>query len=297
MVKIVDDEIDIMHAKDAVQGACLCGAVSYEVDGPLNMMVHCHCSMCRKHHGGSFATFVAAPLVGFRWRSGEEQLVRYRSSAKGQRSFCRICGSVAPAIIEDMDAVVLPAANLSGDLKVRPQAHWFAASKAPWDVIQDDLPQYQEYPDEFGTTGVTRPVIDPPEQGVLGSCLCGQVAYHAQGQPLRMLHCHCSRCRRGRSSAHATNVIYRPDDFRFLRGAQNVTSYKAPDARFFTLAFCATCGGGIPHVSAERGIVIVPAGSLDTDPGVAPQGHIYVSSKVNWFEIRDDLPQYAEMIP
>ena len=280
-----------------VRGTCLCGAVRYEADGPLSMMVHCHCSMCRKHHGGSFATFVAAPLMGFRWLAGQEYLVRHQSSPKGRRSFCRVCGSVAPAIIEEMDLAVLPAGNLSDDLEVRPQAHWFAGSRAPWDVIRDKLPQHEEYPDEFGTTGVTRAVIDPPAQGVLGSCLCGEIAYHARGMPLRMVHCHCSRCRRGRSSAHATNIVYRTKDVEFLRGTQNIASYKVPDARFFTLSFCSTCGGAVPYSSVERGIVIAPAGSLDNDPHCAPQAHIYVGSKANWFDIADDLPQYAEMIP
>jgi hypothetical protein len=31
-----------------VRGSCLCGGIRYEVDGPLGMVVHCHCSMCRK---------------------------------------------------------------------------------------------------------------------------------------------------------------------------------------------------------------------------------------------------------
>src|SRR5688572_17400839 len=53
-------------------GACLCGTVRYELDGPFTMMMHCHCSMCRKHHGAPFATFVAAAHSGFRWRSGED---------------------------------------------------------------------------------------------------------------------------------------------------------------------------------------------------------------------------------
>ena len=49
------------------RGVCLCGTVQYEIAGPFQMMMHCHCSMCRKHHGGSFATFVSAD----RWRQDE----------------------------------------------------------------------------------------------------------------------------------------------------------------------------------------------------------------------------------
>ena len=45
------------------EGRCLCGAVRYTVEGPYVRMLNCHCSMCRKHHGSAFATFVTAPLA------------------------------------------------------------------------------------------------------------------------------------------------------------------------------------------------------------------------------------------
>ena len=70
-----------------------------------------------------------------------------------------------------------------------------------------------------------------------------------------------------------------------------------PDAKFFAVAFCRHCGSAVPRVSAARNIVSVPAGSLDSEPGIKPTGHIYVDSKAPWFEITGDLPQFAEMPP
>ena len=46
-------------------GTCLCGQIRFRLDGPFQMMMHCHCSRCRKHHGSAFATFVGAPARGF----------------------------------------------------------------------------------------------------------------------------------------------------------------------------------------------------------------------------------------
>ena len=43
-----------------VTGSCLCGDVAWAVSGPLELMSHCHCSMCRKAHGSAFATYVGA---------------------------------------------------------------------------------------------------------------------------------------------------------------------------------------------------------------------------------------------
>ena len=62
------------------QGRCLCGALTYELEGPFSAMIHCHCSMCRKHHGTGFATFVAGPIAGFRWISGKDRLGRHTDS-------------------------------------------------------------------------------------------------------------------------------------------------------------------------------------------------------------------------
>lgn len=274
------------------QGACLCGTVRYEIDGPFGLMMHCHCSMCRKHHGASFATFVSAPLMGFRWLSGADNIGKFSSSAQSERCFCKTCGSVAPALVQSMDLAICPAGNLVEDIDARPQSHFFVASKAPWYEITDDLPQYAEYPPEFSAGSVARPTIEPREGITEGSCLCGKVAFELTGAPIRMMNCHCTRCRRGRSCAHVTNVFYKTDDFRFTRGEEAVVGYRVPDAQFFATAFCGDCGSMTARVSKERGTVVVPAGALDTDPQVRPMAHIYVGSKANWFEITDGLPRY-----
>ena len=225
------------------KGRCLCGALAYELDGPFSAMMHCHCSMCRKHHGTGFATFVVAPVAGFRWIAGEDKLMRYRSSPNGVRSFCSVCGSAGPTAMPEFGIAVAPAASLEGDLGIKPQAHIFVGSKAPWDDIADALPQHDAYPPGFDAQGVTRPVVTPREGITEGSCLCGEVAYEITGAPTRMMYCHCGRCRLGRAAAHAANVFYKLDQFRWVRGAALVKEFKVEDARFHTVAFCTRCGG------------------------------------------------------
>jgi hypothetical protein len=129
----------------AAQGACLCGAVRYEIDGPFGSMSHCHCSMCRKHHGTPFATYVSASLGGFRWVGGKDSVVTYRSSPYGTRCFCSVCGSVTPVLDFETGLALCPAGNLEGELEIRPQAHIFVGSKAQWHAITDRLPQHPEF--------------------------------------------------------------------------------------------------------------------------------------------------------
>ncbi len=57
------------------------------------------------------------------------------------------------------------------------------------------------------------------------------------------------------------------------------------------------CGTLAPHLNAARGRVVVPAGSLDDDPGAREELHIFVSSKAPWYEIADDLPQHEAYPP
>jgi hypothetical protein len=279
------------------EGRCLCGTVRYEIDGPLANMLHCHCSMCRKHHGTPFATWATAPLAVFRFTAGEPAVVRYDSSPGFHRSFCRICGSVAPEGVAAAGLVICPAGNLEGDLGVEPQLHMFVGSKAPWYTITDDLPQFEEYPPQFGMNATSRPQVATEGDHPQGSCLCGAVAYDVAGPPMRMYYCHCSRCRRSRSAAHAANIFYGADGFRWLRGEDLVMNYKPPEAQYFTTAFCRKCGSKMPRVSRERGVVLVPAGTLDNEPGIRPTAHIFVGSKAPWERITDSIPQFDEMPP
>ncbi|HZF25833.1 MAG TPA: GFA family protein [Steroidobacteraceae bacterium] len=258
-------------------------------------MGHCHCSMCRKHHGALFVTFVAAPIGNFRWLAGQQGIGSYESSPGGSRSFCLVCGSVAPLLLAQLNMVFIPAGNLQGDLGIKPDNHIFVGSKAPWYEITDGLPQYEQFPPGFDAPPIERPLVAPKEGVTQGSCLCGDVAYEIEGRPLYVRSCHCSRCRRARSAAHATNAFYTFDQFHWVRGAGQVVDYKHADAKYFGAAFCSRCGGSAPRASRERGLVVVAVGSLDTDPQMRPQAHIFVGSKAGWFDITDDIPQFAEM--
>ena len=277
------------------QGHCLCGAVKYEIDGPFQSLLHCHCSMCRKHHGTAFATWAVAPLAGFRITAGADAIERYASSPGMHRSFCRHCGSVIPERNEAFGLVIAPAGNLEGDLGLQPQFHMFTGSKAAWYTIEDDLPQHAEWPPELGLQPVPHEPVTARPGVTHGSCLCGGMTYEVTGAPIRFYYCHCSRCRMGRSAAHATNVFYPADGFRWTSGADLVRDYHVPGAQFFGVAFCGRCGSEVPRVNTERNVAAVPAGSLDSEPGIAPMAHIFVDSKAPWDRIDGPIPQFAEM--
>jgi len=283
---------------DVCTGSCLCGAARFRMTGPFGPMVHCHCSMCRKVHGSAFATFVGAPASGFEWTSGQDNVASYVSSAQGLRHFCRTCGSVTPSPQAEGEQVFVPAGNLLEDCGARPSAHMFVASRAPWVSLADDLTKFDAAP-----PGYDAPALEPPTRaagtpGALpGSCLCGAVRFEIIGKPLLMANCHCSRCRLGRSAAHATNLFVLPEQLNWLAGERAVRVFDLPGAERFGINFCPTCGSGVPRLSAKIGRINVPSGSLDGDPGITPAYHIYAASKAPWFEIHDNLPRHGEAPP
>jgi len=129
-----------------LRGSCLCGAVRYEVSGPVHDVHHCHCSMCRKTHGTAFSTFARLTVADFHVTTGKESIRAYRSSPMIERTFCDTCGARLTIRFDGMpDTVWVSVGTLEGDPGVRADSHMFVASKAPWDEINDALPQYPQY--------------------------------------------------------------------------------------------------------------------------------------------------------
>ena len=275
------------------QGSCLCGTVRWSFEGALERMVHCHCRMCRKAHGAPFATYTAVSRARFRFDGGEEAATTYESSPGFPRAFCSRCGSVTPYPVGD-DAMAIPAGSLDGDPQIRPFCHIYVKWKAPWHAITDSLPRHDIMPDR-GAPRVARTDPPPSDDGMLrGSCLCGSAAYEVTGGFTRVHNCHCSRCRKARGAAHGTNGFTAIGNVRYTRGGDTVRTWRLPEARYFSHVFCPACGSGLPRHDPERGVAIVPLGSLDDDPGRGADNHIFVASKAPWYEITDDLPRFDE---
>ena len=276
-------------------GSCLCGDIAFEIDGTVEMMGHCHCSMCRKFHGGAFATFGTASPEDFRWVRGAERIRSYRSSSQLYRHFCPRCGSAVPTSGEDQPFALIPMGNVAADPGTRPPLHFFTGSMAPWHTIIDDLPRHEAYPEEFGpdATAVERPVRQPETPGATaGSCLCGAVAFEYDDPPVRMYNCHCSRCRRAMSAAYQTVIRARRSGFRWLAGADEVVRYQHPGTRF-QCAFCRTCGSRTPW-SRDGTQMVVPAGCLDSDPRRRPTANIFTDSRAAWTVLDTGLKTYPD---
>jgi hypothetical protein len=128
-------------------GSCLCGEIQYAIDGPIGDLVQCHCQRCRKANGSAYAVNAPIAKADFKLVSGETYFKRFSSSAGVERCFCSQCGSPIISIkTETPDTYRLRIGTLDTPLEQAPTCHIFVASKAEWDQISDDLPQYVTRP-------------------------------------------------------------------------------------------------------------------------------------------------------
>ena len=123
-------------------GSCLCGAVRYRINGAVREVWLCHCSQCRKAQGSAFAASVPTPREQFVLTLGAETLRAYRASPHKRRWFCGECGSPIYSEVDASPVLRLRAGSLDEPVTLTPAGHIFVADKAPWDCIQDDLPQH-----------------------------------------------------------------------------------------------------------------------------------------------------------
>jgi hypothetical protein len=114
-------------------GSCLCGAVQYEVHGPLRNVIACHCAQCRKQTG----TYMSATAA----KDGDLKIVEdrglkwYRSSEWARRGFCGECGSVLFWKGDGRDYTAIAAGSLDGATGLTLEGHIFCASAGDYYVI------------------------------------------------------------------------------------------------------------------------------------------------------------------
>lgn len=135
-----------MTSENAItSGGCLCGAVRYEVKGPLRNVVNCHCSMCQKLHG-NFGSHTKARKVNIKVTK-DDGLAWYKTSDVARRGFCRECGSSLFWEPFNLDATGIIAGSLDGQTGLKTMGHIFVSEKPDFYEINDENPQFQKSSD------------------------------------------------------------------------------------------------------------------------------------------------------
>jgi hypothetical protein len=134
-----------MSERRPATGRCLCGAVRYEVRGPLRDVLLCHCAECRRWSGHVFAAtsaqkddVVLLESDALRWIASPE------SESDARRGFCAACGSSlfweAPA----RETISIAAGSLDEPTGLKAIGHVYVSQAADYDALPDDgLPRHE----------------------------------------------------------------------------------------------------------------------------------------------------------
>ena len=124
-------------------GSCLCGAVKYQVTGPLRPVVACHCGQCQKASGHHVAA-TSAQRQDFELL--EEQGLKWFSSSQGiRRGFCQQCGGNLFWDKADLPSISIFAGSLDQSSGLELVEHIYVEEKADYYQITDGLPQRQGF--------------------------------------------------------------------------------------------------------------------------------------------------------
>ena len=118
-----------------------------------------------------------------------------------------------------------------------------------------------------------------------GQCICGAVKFKISGEFESFFLCHCGRCRKDSGSAHSANLFSSTAKISWLSGVEHIKKFRLSGTHH-QRCFCMDCGSALPFSQASDGVLVVPAGSLDSPIGIRPNAHICFSSRADW---DDDL--------
>ncbi len=128
------------------RGGCHCGAVRFEIRGPLRDVMICHCADCRRIHGhvGAHTATKWSDLAfteerGVRW---------YASSESARRAFCRQCGAGLLFDMHGRDIVSICVGTLDGATGLNTALHIFQGSAADYEAGDGSAPRRQGWPEE-----------------------------------------------------------------------------------------------------------------------------------------------------
>jgi hypothetical protein len=127
---------------ETTRGRCLCKAVSFEIDLPVQACVNCHCDSCRRQCSSPMTTYIGITDEHWRWTGQEPKI--YKSSPGVERSFCGNCGTPISFRSEAMSGVMhLYVAAMEDPVQFEPTLHVSHEEKLPWLHLDDDLPTHE----------------------------------------------------------------------------------------------------------------------------------------------------------
>lgn len=132
---------------EPLTGGCLCGAIRYEVDAPVERLIACHCTDCQRTSGTGAS--INAPLASsaFRLVKGRTRVFSHTADSGNtlHRHFCGDCGSPIYSQRDNApQALVLKAGTLDRHEGLKLVMNIWTRSRRPWTPMDASLEHYDQ---------------------------------------------------------------------------------------------------------------------------------------------------------
>ena len=122
-----------------------------------------------------------------------------------------------------------------------------------------------------------------------GGCLCSEVRYVLNAEPLTLYACHCTDCQRSSGSAFGLSLVVNRGSLQGQQGKSVQYSVKRPDGRTSRGQLCTACMTRLWSEPLKHpDVVIVRPGTLDDTSWLRPVAHIWTRSAQPWFKFPPD---------
>lgn len=119
-----------------IDGACHCGAITYEAETDPEQVVICHCTDCQTLSGSAFRTITPVPEASLKFLTGEPKIYEKiaESGNRRQQAFCANCGSQLYSATPDDGPkdIYMRVGTIRQRAELTPQLETWCRSKLPW---------------------------------------------------------------------------------------------------------------------------------------------------------------------
>lgn len=118
-----------------IEGACHCGAITYEAEIDPAKVGICHCTDCQTLSASAYRTVVPARKEGFRILSGEPKIYVKTADSGNKRAqaFCPECGThIYASALDDPQVFSIRVGTARQRAELVPRQQSWCQSALPW---------------------------------------------------------------------------------------------------------------------------------------------------------------------
>ena len=121
-----------------------------------------------------------------------------------------------------------------------------------------------------------------------GSCMCGQISYDSNAEPVMTAVCHCLDCQKQTGTSFSI-VVGVPENELQVSGKPSIYSTTGDSGKTVNRHFCGDCGSPIySQADMLPGVLLLKAGTLEDTSWLSPELEIWCDSRQNWLQLEGD---------